>query len=160
MAVKSPSSPLMLTIRPAYPTDAAALQNTCWSNRTLIGIIEFLQRAEKYRTRRRGSSVVAVVDGRVCGFGMLTLWPQKGEISDLIVSPAYRGHGIGTAIIAYLTTAACQLNVAVLEIGVALTNHRALDLYHRLGFHDHHTMQIDLGSGPEPVLYLEKSLLC
>ena len=51
------------------------------------------------------------------------------------------------------------MDAAVLEIGVALSNHRALDLYRRLGFHDHHTIQIDLGIGPEPVLYLEKSLL-
>lgn len=160
MTMQPALTPSALSIRPVYTTDAAALQTACWPDRTLIGIIEFLQRAERYRTKRRGTSAVAIANGQICGFGMLTLWPHKGEISDLIVSSTYRGHGIGTAMISYLTTAARQLDVAVLEIGVALSNHRALALYHRLGFHDHHTMQIDLGNGPEPVLYLEKSLLC
>ncbi|MCD4685363.1 MAG: GNAT family N-acetyltransferase [Anaerolineae bacterium] len=147
------------TIRPVHLTDAAALQRACWSGRTLIGIIEFLQRAEKTRAKRRGLGVVAVLDNHICGFGMLTLWPRTAEISDLIVSSGYQGHGIGTAIITHLTTTARELNAQVLEIGVALSNHRALDLYRHLEFHDHHTLHIDLGDGPEPVLYLEKSLL-
>lgn len=147
------------TIRPVHIMDAAVLQRTCWPDRTLVGIIEFLQRAEKNRTKERGLGVVSVMDAHICGFGMLTLWPRTAEISDLVVSSDYRGHGIGTAIIGHLTTRARELNAQVLEIGVALSNDRALDLYRRLGFHDHHTLHIDLGNGPEPVLYLEKSLL-
>jgi ribosomal protein S18 acetylase RimI-like enzyme len=35
-----------------------------------------------------------------------------------------------------------------------MTNQRALALYRRLGFQDSYTLQLDLGEGVEPVLYL------
>ena len=78
--------------------------------------------------------------------------------SDLVVNARFRGQGIGTAIIQFLTEAAHDLNATMVEIGVALSNTRALALYRRLGFRDRRTIQVDLGQGPEPVLYLEKEL--
>ena len=86
------------------------------------------------------------------------MWPRAAEISDLFVNAAYRSRGVGTEIILYLTEAARELNVSMLEIGVALSNPRARALYRRLGFVDERTLEIDLGCGPEPVLYLNKHL--
>ncbi len=147
-----------LLIRPACAEDAPSVQRACWPEQPLGKIATLLQRAEKLRKKRRGLGVVAVRDGGIYGFGMLTLWPRAAEISDLVVSARYRGQGIGTAIIQFLTEAACELNATAVEIGVALSNTRALRLYRRLGFRDRRTIQVDLGQGPEPVLYLEKEL--
>lgn len=145
-------------IRPTVLHDALCLQQMCWPARSLDAISEFLQRIQKLSAQRRGTSAVAEYDGTVCGFGMLTLWPRTAEISDLIVALPYRSRGIGTQIIDYLASEAVKLNASILEIGVALTNRRALALYQRLGFQAHHSIQLELGNGPETVLYLEKQL--
>ncbi len=145
-------------VRPVKLTDARQLQIMCWPERSLEGIAEMIQRAEKLAFNRRGLGVVGECDGIACAFGLLTLWPRTAEISDLIIHEQYRGQGIGSQIITYLGLVAHKLHVHILEIGVALSNPRALALYRRLGFEDHHTIKIDLGNGPETVLYLYKSL--
>jgi ribosomal protein S18 acetylase RimI-like enzyme len=149
---------IFVSVRPALSADAPYLRATCWPQRSLESISGLLQRTEKLTLYRRGLGVVAEREGIACGFGMLTLWPRTAEISDLIVGAAYRGQGIGSQIVNYLTEAARSLPTAVVEIGVALSNPRALKLYRRLGFDDHHTVKIDLGNGPETVLYLYKYL--
>jgi ribosomal protein S18 acetylase RimI-like enzyme len=145
-------------IRPVQRADADQLQQTCWPDRALDGITDLLARAEKLAQTRRGLGMVAIRDGIACAYGMLTLWPRTAEISDLIVAASCRGQGIGSQIITSLTETARYLNVSVLEIGVALSNPRALSLYRRLGFADHHTIKLDLGHGLESVLYLYKPL--
>ncbi len=149
---------LYTLIRPVQRVDAEQLQQMCWPDRALDGIADLVARAEKLAQTRRGLGVVGIREGIACAYGMLTLWPRTAEISDLIVSASCRGQGVGSQIIMHLTEAARNLNVSVLEIGVALSNPRALALYRRLGFADHHTIRLDLGSGLESVLYLYKSL--
>ncbi len=158
MTVHPDSHTIHAVIRPAQMIDASGLQAMCWPNRPLTSINEMIRRAEKTALRGRGLSAVAVRDGVPCAFGMLTLWPRAAEISDLIVHPDHRSQGIGTQIITYLTDTARDLHVETLEIGVVLSNPRALALYRRLEFADHRTIEIDLGDGPEPVLYLVKHL--
>jgi len=145
-------------IRPVQLSDAASLNLMCWADRLPESIIELLHRTQKLAINRRGLGVVAVCDEIICGFGLLTLWPRSAEISDLIVNAQYRSRGIGSTVIRYLTEAARSLQVQTLEIGVALSNPRALALYRRLGFNDGRTIELDLGYGPEPVLYLYKDL--
>jgi ribosomal protein S18 acetylase RimI-like enzyme len=145
-------------IRPVQLSDAAHLQQMCWPDRSIDSITELLVRAERLAQTRRGMGVVGLRDGAACAYGMLTLWPRTAEISDLIVNALYRNQGMGSQIITHLTEAARHLHTQILEIGVALSNPRALVLYRRLGFTDHHTVSIDLGNGPEPVLYLYKTL--
>lgn len=150
---------LQLTyVRPVKLGDARHLQRMCWPHRSLDSITEMLHRAEKLAFTRRGLGVVAERDERVCAFGLLTLWPRTAEISDLIVHEAWRGQGIGSQIIAYLGTMARELSAHILEIGVAQSNVRALALYQRLGFIEHHTIELDLGNGPETVIYLYQAL--
>jgi ribosomal protein S18 acetylase RimI-like enzyme len=145
-------------IRPVRLTDASSLQLMCWPERSLEGVTELLRRTQKLTRNRRGLGVVAVEEEVPCGFGLLSLWPRAAEISDLIVHPDYRSQGTGTLIIAFLTDAARAMRVHNLEIGVALSNPRALSLYRRLGFVDGRTLDLNLGCGPEPVLYLYKIL--
>ncbi len=130
----------------------------CWVQRTRENVIHLLQRTQKLAFNQRGLGVVALWHHTLCGFGLLTLWPRAAEISDLFVNAAYRGQGIGTAIITYLTNKAACMGVEALEIGAALSNPRALALYRRLGFMDGRTIELNLGNGPEPVCYLYKHL--
>jgi len=147
------------TIRPVQISDVASLRQTCWTDRAPETISLLIDRTRKLAQHRRGLGVVAVrEDGAACAFGLLTVWPRLAEISDLIVSGPYRGQGIGSRIIAQLTEEACDLGVHTLEIGVALSNPRALALYRSLGFTDVRTIDLDLGHGAEPVLYLQKTL--
>lgn len=147
-----------LYIRPVELSDMDDLRAMCWCDRPNERIVELLQRTQKLRHNRRGLGVVALWENSLCGFGLLTLWPRAAEISDLFVHAAYRNRGAGTQIIHYLTETARMLGVSMIEIGVALSNPRALALYRRLGFVDDRSLEIDLGSGVEPVLYLIKHL--
>jgi ribosomal protein S18 acetylase RimI-like enzyme len=145
-------------VRPAQPSDDDDLQRMCWPNRSLDSVRDHLERTQIMAFYRQGLSVVALRDGVLCGFGLLTVWPNAAEISDLIVNTRYRGQGIGSLMITYLTQIARNLRVKTLEIGVRLSNVRALALYRRLGFVDDRVVDLDLGNGPEKILYLIKTL--
>ncbi len=146
-------------VRPVQPADAEAVRQMCWPDRSEEQIKLLIERARHLADNQRGLGVVGVCDEVVCAFGLLTRWPRVAEISDLFVNNAYRSRGIGTMIIQHLTEAARTLNIDNLEIGVALSNPRALALYRRLGFIDGRIIQLELGNGPEPVLYLYKTLV-
>jgi ribosomal protein S18 acetylase RimI-like enzyme len=145
-------------LRPATPDDATALQQACWPERSVDGVRELLERAEGLAKHRRGLGIVAISDYRVLGYGQLTIWPRTSEISDLIVAADVRGQGIGTAIICDLVDRARMWPMQQVEIGVAMNNPRAHALYRRLGFIENRTIQLDLGTGPEPVTYLVMQL--
>jgi len=147
-------------IRPVQLTDVAILHQRCWAERPRSAIDQLVNRAQQIARQGRGLGVVVWGDARedVRGYGQLTMWPRGGEISDLMIMPQYRQCGLGTAIIQYLVRAAHEMRATTVEIGVALSNPRALALYRRLGFQDDHTVMIDLGNGPEAVLYLDLKL--
>ncbi len=155
---KQDIAPSTLSFRPARVADAEALKRACWADRTLANVVELLRRSEKLAQQRRGLALVAVWQGTPCAFGLLTVWPRAGEISDLVVEAALRGRGIGSQLIDRLSQAASALGVQTLEIGAALSNPRALALYRRLGFLDARVLELDVGCGPEPVVYLVKDL--
>ena len=141
-------------LRPVTLKDAVKLQESCWPNSSLDSITELLQRVEGISHRNRGLGIVAHDNGRILGYGQLTLWPRTTEISDLIVTPGYRNRGIGTAIILYLVDTVRSWHLPLVEIGVAMNNPRALALYQRLGFAEDRIISLDLGHGAETVMYL------
>ncbi len=145
-------------LRPASPRDAADLQTACWPDWPIATIRELLLRADGIAHRGRGIGVVADSQCGILGYGQLTIWPRTAEISDLIVTPACRGQGIGTAIINHLVDQVRARRMAQVEIGVALGNVRALALYQRLGFAQDRIINLDLGHGVEPVMYLTMGL--
>ncbi|GAB4473813.1 MAG: hypothetical protein Kow00124_13150 [Anaerolineae bacterium] len=150
---------LNLTLRPIQPDDAPALRAGCWPDLTPEDAESRVENLCRWQQRGRGQGVVASVDGQIVGTGQLMLWNGRGEISDLIVAPAWRGRGIGTAIIHHLLAAARDSHLAVVEIGVAEANPRAFALYRRLGFRESRRVMLNLGAGPEPVIYLDYPLV-
>lgn len=142
-------------IRPVRLSDCVALHTTCWPERTYEAIYRFVARAQQNATQGRGFGAVVVDDeDEILGFAQLTLWPRCGEISDLIVAEAYRGQGLGTALIQYLARAARDMHVDCIEIGAMMRNSRAIALYRRLGFVDDRTDLMITELGKENVLYL------
>lgn len=147
-------------IRQATPADAAALCADCWPDRPLERAEELLRLAAYYAQQGAGCGAVVLAEATpgVLAYGQLLSLSRCGEISDLIVAPACRSQGIGTALIQYLVQAAQRYQMNCVEIGAALSNPRALALYQRLGFRPAYTLALDLGQGPESVRYLQLAL--
>jgi ribosomal protein S18 acetylase RimI-like enzyme len=144
-----------VTIRPVRLSDAASLHRDCWPERNFEAVYRFVSRAHYNTVQGRVMAIVATGTGdSILGYGQFTHWPRCGEISDLMVAESQRSKGIGTAIIQYLVRAARDMDSECVDIGVALSNPRALALYRRLGFRDSHSENLDLGHGSEAVLYL------
>lgn len=143
-----------LTLRPYTPSDAESVWRACFPEFAPDQVYQMLAYLE---TSKRSSGVVATLHERVVAFGKLTLWSRVAEISDLSVAQAQRGRGIGTALLKHLIALGAAQR-AVIEIGVAQRNVRALALYERLGFRLDRTLLLDLGEGVEPVHYLTLSV--
>jgi len=153
LALHPPES--TVPIRPARLSDVPGLHKYCWPARPFTSIYDLVLRAERYALDKRGLGVViAGKDNVIRAYGQVMAWPTCGEISDVMVSEAYRGQGYGTAIIQTLSRAALHMGIQEIEIGAALSNPRAVALYRRLGFEDSHTMMLNLGKGKEKVLFL------
>jgi ribosomal protein S18 acetylase RimI-like enzyme len=148
--------------RTATMRDAVTLQESCWPDKSLDAVRVLVQRVEILSRRGRGFGIVAesgrAIDRRIIGYAQLTIWPRVAEISDLIVAPAFRDMGIGTALIHYLIEKARIWPMSHVEIGVARSNPRAYALYQRLGFNEDRTITLDIGGGPEEVTYLKLPL--
>jgi len=146
-----------IPIRPVRLTDVEELHRVCWQDRSQSAVHRLIARTQQFAVQGRGLGVVVMTapgSDKLLGYGQLTAWPRCGEISDLYVDDRYRSRGIGTAMIQYLVRTSRQMLLPAVEIGVALSNPRALALYRRLGFTDDRTVQVDLGSGTESVRYL------
>ncbi|NDJ87161.1 MAG: GNAT family N-acetyltransferase [Chloroflexi bacterium] len=153
--------PIMLTaeFRHLIPADFHPLHAGCWPERPAHDVEELLARALKRQNQGRVYACVGIVDKGLCAFGMLTFWrTARAEISDLIVQRERRGQGIGSAMIAHLTTIAYQHHVRTLEIGAFSANPRALALYRRLGFRPYNTLKVRTASQPQYIVYLRKML--
>lgn len=149
-----------LMIRPVRLIDCEALHRRCWPQRSLADVQQQIQRVQDTARQGRGGGVVAVPpdDTLPIAYGQLTLWRHLSEISDLIVTESRRSQGVGTAIIQYLVTQAARTALPVVEIGAAEDNPGALRLYRRLGFREARRLELDLGQGPQTVIYLELRL--
>jgi ribosomal protein S18 acetylase RimI-like enzyme len=146
-------------IRPVRMSDTRWLHNHCWPDRPFIAIYHLIDRARYFARQGRGLGLAVVMeDDTAIGYGQVTLWPRCAEISDLVVAESCRGQGIGTTLIQHLTQAARDMHAPCVEIGAALSNTGAVELYRRLGFQDSNTVMLNLGQGREAVLYLRLRL--
>jgi ribosomal protein S18 acetylase RimI-like enzyme len=144
-----------LLLRPVTLDDAPALHEACWPDQKLPDVqlrVQSILNAAGVRERAWG--YVATIGGEIVGFGQMTGWGLRGEISNLVVHADWRSKGIGTTIIRRLIGLARENDLSEIEIGVAESNPRAMALYRRLGFQDDRRLMLDIGSGMEPVRYL------
>jgi ribosomal protein S18 acetylase RimI-like enzyme len=144
-----------LLLRCVVLDDVPALHQACWPDQKLADVqlrVHSIINAAGVRERAWG--YIATIGGEIVGFGQMTRWGTRGEISNLIVYPEWRSKGIGTTIIRRLIGVARENELTEVEIGVAESNPRAMALYRRLGFHDDRRLTLDIGSGMEPVRYM------
>ncbi len=97
-----------------------------------------------------GTIFVIEVNTQIVGFVSLWLHVQAEEldeepsayafISDLVVLPAYRGQGLGQALLSRAEEHARQHGATTLKLEVLAKNERALSLYTRHGFSAYHTL--------------------
>lgn len=150
-------SSLSYSIRPVSLSDAKSLQISIWQHRDIDSVKDFVKRILKFEKQQRGLGIVVLdteYSNTPIAYGQVTQWIKCAEISDLLVREDYRRQSIGTAMVQYLINY-IRPRASCVELGVALSNPRALALYQRLGFQDSYTLHLDLGNGKEPVLYLQ-----
>ena len=152
----------LVRIRPVRQFDVDRLYHAVWLSQSRDWVVELVARARQQAVQGRGLGIVVVGDRAddLRAYGQLTLWTRAAEISDLMVVPAYRSHGIGTAMIQYLVRAAREMQAVNAEIGVATSNPRALALYRRLGFVDDRVtmIRVQKDGEEEPVQILSLPL--
>lgn len=103
-------------------------------------LLELLDTCQK----QSGQLFVAEIDGQIAGFvcvwlerepeSYLTSLAPYAYISDLVVLPAYRRQGLGSALLAQAEAFAAQQGVRVLRINVLAKNEGAKAVYHQAGF--------------------------
>lgn len=145
--------------RPLHADDIPILHANCWPNMPERSVRDKLASTLSRERASRVWPCAGLYRGSPVGFGQLARWRETVEISDLVVGAAWRSQGVGTALIQYMLAIARQQGFPRVEVGVAVANTRAAALYRRLGFtHLERRLMLDLGSGPEQVLYLSQSL--
>jgi putative acetyltransferase len=77
---------------------------------------------------------VARVDGAAAGCGGLKFYHSYAEIKRMYVRPAFRGRGLGSAIIGRLEEHAGAHGVSVLRLETGIRQAEAVALYERMGY--------------------------
>jgi ribosomal protein S18 acetylase RimI-like enzyme len=114
---------------------AEELDQVVWPDGAREAFVESqfdLQDAEYRRANPEGSFDVVEVDGHPAGRLYVDRRPGDLRVVDLALLPAYRGRGVGTALLRDLQRQA-EAEGRIVSIHVERTN-RAADLYARLGF--------------------------
>ncbi|MHB8158744.1 MAG: ribosomal protein S18-alanine N-acetyltransferase [Desulfocucumaceae bacterium] len=80
--------------------------------------------------------LVALINGRVMGYGGMWLVLDEAHITNVAVHPQYRSCGNGRALMVELLTRAAVLGAIKMTLEVRVTNKTARNLYKSLGFID------------------------
>ena len=74
-------------------------------------------------------------DGRVAGYGILSIAAGEAHILNLCVDPGYRSHGYGEQLLDAILAQSRASNVREIFLEVRPSNVTALALYRKKGFH-------------------------
>jgi GNAT superfamily N-acetyltransferase len=133
------------TLRPARPEDAPALValiRELAEYEQLLHRVEVTPealRAQLFGPRPAAEAVIAEVDGSAVGFALFfpnfsTFLGKPGlYLEDLFVQPAWRGHGIGKALLQHLGALAVERGCGRFEWSVLDWNAPAIGFYERMG---------------------------
>ncbi len=84
---------------------------------------------EKFQRNVEQDCYLAMIDGRIAGFGILHL--DSGHVDAVFVDPAYMGQGVGKKILAYLEDLARASGLKQLHLDSSLN---AVPVYRACGF--------------------------
>lgn len=77
---------------------------------------------------------VAEVDGKIAGCCGIRNIAGEGEITNVVVAPAYRKKGIALKMMEYMLKRAIEVGIGDCTLEVRVSNQPAIRLYERLGF--------------------------
>lgn len=98
-------------------------------------------RRDAFGRRRAFCVLVAEASARVIGYASFVIGyntdvaARELWMHDLFVVPAWRGRGVGRALVTAVAREAVRRRLACLEWAVRDSNHRAMRFYRRLGAH-------------------------
>ena len=170
-------APAAISIRPATDADAVAmigLEHASAIHHASVDPARWrmptLEQVASSRRRRRvaipyDDALVAVADGEVVG--MIELWLKRQHDPDntrmlgtrvdlgISVAPAWRGRGVGTALLIAAEDWGRERGATRMVLDLAAANEGALRLYERLGYEVHglemdKVLEPEPGSAPEP----------
>jgi ribosomal protein S18 acetylase RimI-like enzyme len=156
-----PSEPTAIQVRPAAANDEPVLQDLAGGAFTLsrFAADPFFTPAEVREFHRtwvanlcRGLAqcvLVCEIDKSVVGFVSCAVTADEGRIPLIATASAYRGRGIGFALVAAALRWFASADCRVVHVKTQAHNFGALALYHRAGFTTSHvelTFSIALGS--------------
>lgn len=105
----------------------AAIERECflepWSEKSL-GLL----------LTEEATGAVCICDGQTVAYGGMLWAPEEGQITNIAVSAAYRGKGIGEKILSYLIAQARERHCSLLSLEVRESNSVAIHLYEKHGF--------------------------
>ena len=78
--------------------------------------------------------IVLEIDGKVSGYGILSVAAGEAHILNLCVEPAYRSHGYGAQLLDEILLRARTASVREIFLEVRPSNESALALYRKKGF--------------------------
>ena len=109
--------------------DVARLEQECfvepWSEKSLEMLLA-----------DSGFGIVALIDGKVVGYGGVMIALDEGQITDVAVSGEYRRRGIGMEIVKAMISESASRGIAVLYLEVRESNRAARELYLACGFEE------------------------
>lgn len=81
---------------------------------------------------------VAVIesDDVKAGYGEMRTVAGEAQIYNIVIDPAYRGRGLGEALMRHLTDKAEELGCSLITLEVRSGNAAATELYRKLGFRE------------------------
>lgn len=134
----------MLRLRPATINDAALLRAMIRElaeyehELDQVTITEEDLRRDGFEDNPRFRALIAEWDGQPAGyavfFGYYSTWIGRGlYLEDLFVREQFRGHGIGTALLARVARTAVEDHCRAMHWEVLNWNTRAIDIYKALG---------------------------
>ena len=78
--------------------------------------------------------MVAEQDNKIAGFAVFYLTPPESELPDIVVSPEYRGQGLGRQLLTHCFDELRAKSIETIFLEVRVSNTPARTLYEHLGF--------------------------
>ncbi len=101
---------------------------------------------------------VVTVNGRPVGYAVLQVAAGEGYLANIVVSPGYRGKGLGKGLLERILERAVDCGVGRVLLEVRESNHVAIGLYYSMGFQEV-GRRLALYSDGETAVVMEKRMV-
>lgn len=81
--------------------------------------------------------MVVEVDGYVAGYAGMWMIIDEAHITNIAIDPAYRGKKLGEALLRQMMASAVWNGATRMTLEVRVSNQKAQNLYHKLGFRNY-----------------------